>query len=409
MYISNKGIAIPEIWLPGEQVDKTRWACIACDQYTSQPEYWEEVENQVGDAPSTLRMMLPEVYLPATEAALSLIDAHMAQYMENGTLTNKGEYVTYIERGSSNGKTRHGWLLAIDLEKYDFDSAKNALIRASEATVISRIPPRVKIRASARLEMPHIMLLVDDPKFVLDAVTSEGSMEKVYDIELMSNGGHLTGYRLSQETALPLIEAMESMESEGGMLFAVGDGNHSLASAKTYWEQLKSEGADQDHPARFALVEVVNIHDNALDFEPIHRVVTGAEISEFFDEMTAYFAGEGIQLEGQGNEPIFTLYADGMEIPVYTEANIPMVVKPIQEFLDAFVAGAEVEIDYIHGEGDLKSICDRDNGIGILLPAISKAGVMESVSRSGALPRKAFSMGEAMDKRYYMECRRIRK
>lgn len=409
MYISNKGIAIPEIWLPGQQVDMTRWACIACDQYTSQPEYWAEVENHVGDAPSTLRLMLPEVYLPATEEALSLIDTHMAQYMENGTLINKGEYVTYIERGSSNGKTRHGWLLAIDLEKYDFDSAKNALIRASEATVISRIPPRVKIRASARLEMPHIMLLVDDPKYVLDAVTSEGTMEKVYDIELMAKGGHLAGYRLSQETALSLIEAMESMESDGGMLFAVGDGNHSLASAKTYWEQLKSEGADQDHPARFALVEVVNIHDNALDFEPIHRVVTGAEISEFFDEMTAYFAGEGIQLEGQGNEPIFTLYADGMEIPVYTEANIPMVVKPIQEFLDAFVDGTEIEIDYIHGEGDLKAVCDRDNGIGILLPAISKAGVMESVSRSGALPRKAFSMGEAMDKRYYMECRRIRK
>lgn len=407
MYVSKKGIAIPEIWMPSHNVDLTKWACIACDQYTSQPEYWANVEKIVADAPSTLRMMLPEVYLPATDEMLRDIDNHMAQYMEQGILENKGEYVTYIERGSSNGKTRHGWLVAIDLEKYDFDPAKNALIRASEATVISRIPPRVKIRASARLEMPHVMLLVDDPSYTLDKVTYSGTMDKIYDLDLMANGGHITGYKVSNDTAMDLINAMESMESEGGMLFAVGDGNHSLASAKALWQQIKADGADENHPARFALVEVVNIHDQALDFEPIHRVVLKADMENFFDKLNAYFAEEGIQLEAEGDTPIFTLYADGNELPVYTKAAIPMVVKPIQMFLDRFVEGTDVEVDYIHGEQDLKDICDRDGGIGILLPAISKAGVMESVSRSGALPRKAFSMGEAMDKRYYMEARKI--
>lgn len=407
MYVSKKGIAIPEIWMPSHNVDLTKWACIACDQYTSQPEYWANVEKIVADAPSTLRMMLPEVYLPATDEMLRDIDNHMAQYMEQGILENKGEYVTYIERGSSNGKTRHGWLVAIDLEKYDFDPAKNALIRASEATVISRIPPRVKIRASARLEMPHVMLLVDDPSYTLDKVTYSGTMDKIYDLDLMANGGHITGYKVSNDTAMDLINAMESMESEGGMLFAVGDGNHSLASAKALWQQIKADGVDENHPARFALVEVVNIHDQALDFEPIHRVVLKADMESFFDKMNAYFAEEGIQLEAEGDTSIFTLYADGNELPVYTKAAIPMVVKPIQMFLDRFVEGTDVEVDYIHGEQDLKDICDRDGGIGILLPAISKAGVMESVSRSGALPRKAFSMGEAMDKRYYMEARKI--
>ena len=407
MYVSKKGIAIPEIWMPNEKVDLTKWACIACDQYTSQPEYWAEVEKVVADAPSTLRMMLPEVYLPATEERLASIDGHMAQYMADGILENKGEYITYIERGSSNSKTRHGWLVAIDLEAYDFDPSKQALIRASEATVISRIPPRVKIRASARLEMPHVMLLVDDPNFTLDSITTNGNKDVIYDLDLMANGGHITGYKVAQDTAMTLIEAMESMESEGGMLFAVGDGNHSLASAKALWEQLKANGADANHPARFALVEVVNIHDQALDFEPIHRVVLKAKMENFFDAMTAYFAEEGIQLDAEGDTPIFTLYADGNEIPIYTDAAIPMVVKPIQMFLDRYAEENEIEVDYIHGEQDLKTICDRDGGIGILLPAISKAGVMESVSRSGALPRKAFSMGEAMDKRYYMEVRKI--
>lgn len=408
MYVSNKGIGIPEVWLPAEHVDITKWACIACDQYTSQPEYWQNVERIVGENPSTLRLMLPEVYLPATDKDLTDIDSHMAQYMADGTLVNKGEYVTYIERGSSNGRTRHGWLVAIDLEKYDFDPEKSALIRASEATVVSRIPPRVRIRSGARLEFPHVMLLVDDPDYRLDDLTANGGKVQIYDFDLMASGGHITGYRICQETGMELISAMENMESQGGMMFAVGDGNHSLASAKAYWEQLKASGAGEDHPARFALVEVVNIHDRALDFEPIHRVVLGAEIEELFDSMVAHFAGQGIRLESNGESPVFTLYADEKCIPVYTEDSIPMVVKPIQEFLDRFTDGTDVQVDYIHGEQDLKEICHREGGIGIILPAISKSGVMESVSRSGALPRKAFSMGEAMDKRYYMEGRVIR-
>lgn len=405
MYISDRtGIGIPQIWLPREGTDLSKWACIACDQYTSQPEYWQEVEKFVGSAPSTLRMMLPEVYLPATEEDLSRIDGYMAEYIESGILENKGEYITYVERGSSNGKTRHGWIVAVDLEKYEFDPTKQALIRASEATVVSRIPARVNIRASARLEMPHVMLLVDDPQYLLDEITSAGNVQQIYDLDLMAQGGHISGYRLSETTAHQLLDAMEGMISPGGMLFAVGDGNHSLAAAKTYWEQLKAQGAPESHPARFALVEVVNIHDRALDFEPIHRVVLGADMQQFFDQLNAYFAEQGVELTDEGREPVFTLYYDGNTLPVYTEAQIPMIVQPIQQFLDRFGA----EVDYIHGGDHLMTICDRDRAIGILLPAISKSGVMESVSRSGALPRKAFSMGESTDKRYYMECRIIR-
>lgn len=405
MYISDRtGIGIPQIWLPREGTDLSRWACIACDQYTSQPEYWQEVERIVGSAPSTLRMMLPEVYLPATEEALSRIDGYMAEYIEGGILENKGEYITYVERGSSNGRTRHGWIVAVDLERYEFDPTKQALIRASEATVVSRIPARVNIRASARLEMPHVMLLVDDPQCLLDKITSAGTIQQIYDLDLMAQGGHISGYRLSETTAHQLLDAMEGMISPGGMLFAVGDGNHSLAAAKTYWEQLKAQGAAENHPARFALVEVVNIHDRALDFEPIHRVVLGADMQQFFDQLNAYFAEQGVELTDEGREPVFTLYYDGNTLPVYTEAQIPMIVQPIQQFLDRFGA----EVDYIHGADHLMTICDRDRAIGILLPGISKGGVMESVSRSGALPRKAFSMGESIDKRYYMECRIIR-
>ncbi len=405
MYISHKtGIGIPQIWLPKQGTDLSKWACIACDQYTSQPEYWQEVERTVGSAPSTLRMMLPEVYLPATEEALHRIDGCMAEYIENGILENKGEYITYVERGCSNGRTRHGWIVAVDLEKYQFDPAKQALIRASEATVVSRIPPRVNIRAGARLEMPHVMLLADDPHYSLDEITSAGSKQQIYDLELMAQGGHLRGYRLSEATARQLLDAMEALISPGGMLFAVGDGNHSLAAAKTYWEQLKAQGAPENHPARFALTEVVNIHDTALDFEPIHRVVMGTDMQQFLDRMNEFFREQGIELTNEGGDPVFSLYYDGKTLPFCTDAQIPMIVQPIQQFLDRIGA----QVDYIHGADHLKTICHRDRAIGILLPGISKRGVMESVSRNGALPRKAFSMGESTDKRYYMECRIIR-
>ncbi len=409
MTINEKiGVAIPEIWMPAKGVNLTRWAVIACDQYTSQPDYWQAVEETVGDAPSALRLMLPEVYLPATDEKLSRIDGCMAEYMANGTLESRGEYVTYIERGCSNGKVRHGWLVAVDLEKYEFDAAKKAMIRASEATVISRIPPRVKIRASARMEMPHVMLLVDDPEYKLDAVTAAGSKEIIYDLDLMAKGGHITGYRLSDGTAESLINAMETLVSPDGMLFAVGDGNHSLAAAKTLWEQLKAEGAGPDHPARFALVEIVNIHDNALEFEPIYRSICEADFGQLFDAMTAFFAEQGVNVLPEGDEPAFAFYYDGQEINVYLDAKFPMAIAPIQQFLDRYAETADIELDYIHGALDLKSVCDRQNAIGILLNPIDKAGVMRSVSENGALPRKAFSMGESTDKRYYMECRVIR-
>lgn len=413
-----------DVLLP-KDADMTKWAVVACDQFTSQPEYWQAVEETVGDAPSTLRLILPEAKLsdPAVDSHIREINASMQCYLEKDVFQTLPESLIYIERVQSDGRVRHGLIGMVDLDQYDFTPGSGALIRATEGTVLSRIPPRVRVRQDAPIELPHVMLLIDDPKqTVIEPLTAgSGEMERLYDFDLQRGGGRITGWKLTEAQMNGVADALsglcseEEMDEKYGMkgaaplLFAVGDGNHSLATAKQCYENLKKitpESAWAGLPARYALVEVVNNHDNALQFEPIHRCVFGVEPEKVLEAFRAYYPGahEG---EGQGHTIAYT-YAGHRGCVTVPSPNMQLAVGTLQAFLDSYVKDHGGEIDYIHGDEVTDDLGSRPGNIGFKLPAMGKEQLFKTVMADGVLPRKTFSMGHAQDKRYYVEARKIR-
>lgn len=407
-----------EILLPKEGISPETWACVACDQYTSQPEYWEKAEQLVGSRASTLRLMLPECYLKESDSRIPQIHGAMADYLKSGVLVPavKNGYVL-CERTTASG-TRVGLVGSVDLEEYDYTPGSLPLVRPTEQTIAERLPARLKIRRGAPLELSHIMILLDDPdRTVLEPLRAKKeSMRKLYDFELMLGGGHLTGYAVEAEEQLAEVEqALAELKARLGehpMLLAVGDGNHSLATAKAAWNEIRgtlTEKEREKHPARFALCEIENIHDEALLFEPIHRLVTGTTPEELYDCWEKYAEARGMVLAEEGEGHTFTMVIRKDEYPVVVrnpEGAIPC--ETIQLFLDDFLhSHPEAEIDYIHGAEALRSLAQARRSVGFLLPEISKKTFFQDVMTLGTLPRKTFSMGEADEKRFYMEARRI--
>lgn len=394
-----------KIFLPADvlipKTDLTKWSVIACDQYTSNRNYWNQVAEAADGSPSSLNVTLPEVYLEDGDIVerIDNINTTMIKYLDGDIFNCYGKSFILVKRTLRSGAVRTGIVGCVDLDSYEFQKGSESLIRPTEATVIERIPPRVKIRINAPLELPHVMLLADDP----DNVMFSGlSGEKVYDFSLMMDGGRLEGYRLDEQSVQKVLDAQDKLLSankgSSPLLFAVGDGNHSLATAKTCWNNLKNK-VPADHPARYALVEIVNIYDSSLVFEPIHRVAFDYNGNDLIKDMLDYFKDRGIH---EGNDFTVVTPEGDRSFAIDSPAH-NLVVGEIQEFLDAKAK----KIDYIHGEGDVRDIVS-ENVTGILLPAMDKKDLFPTVVKDGVLPRKTFSMGESYDKRYYTEARKIR-
>ena len=393
-----------DILLPRAE-DMGAWSVIACDQFTSEPEYWAAAEARAAEKPSTLSLMLPEAWLHTARAdgADGRIADTMRRYLAEGVFQTVPDSFIYVERTLSDGRVRRGLVAALDLEQYDFTGTQRASVRSTEGTVEERLPPRVNIRRSAPLEMPHTLLLMDDrTDSVLSlAEKAKDTLEKVYDFDLMLGGGRIAGWRVSGETKAAVQSALDALDNaalqrekygdaaeNGKLTFAVGDGNHSLAAAKRFWEEKREtlpENERETDPARFALVEIENIHEPSLDFEPIHRVI--------FDTDTSAFAAE------------FTAHRTEWEAE---DKTLGERVAAAESFCRAYIAAHGGYIDYIHGDDTARSLGEKPNCAAVMLPPVEKRGLFLSVLKNGALPKKSFSMGNARDKRYYLECRKIR-
>jgi hypothetical protein len=431
------GIQVPQLYLPQKGIDPGKWAVIACDQFTSQPAYWQEVEKFVGDAPSTYHLILPEVYLdqPGEEERIRLIQEHMRSYLQQGHLAPREGFI-YVER-TFEGRTRRGLMLCLDLECYDYTRGSTSLIRATEGTIIERLPPRMRIRTGAALELPHILVLINDPrKTVLEPLGREKSrMEVLYDFDLMLGSGHLSGYGLSEAQEAGVIAALRNLArpqtfaSRYGLdpntpvlLFAMGDGNHSLATAKAVWERVKP-AVGLDHPARYALVELENVHDGGLEFEPIHRVLFGlrkdlyASMRQYFGQIKVTPVGNAekmirrVDRQKKGKQLVGVISGGEskpfgvLEIPK-PSSNLP--VGSLQAFLDIYMKenGAD-RLDYVHGQDVVCDLGSKPGNAAFYVPGMDKSDLFKTVILDGALPRKTFSMGEAKEKRFYMESRKI--
>ena len=445
------GIKVPEILLPDSHIDYSKWAVIACDQYTSQRSYWNDVKKEVGDTPSALHIIFPEVYLEDNDRDRRIADITktMKNYLEEGVLRPLSPSFLYVERRLHSG-IRKGLIVALDLEQYDYRAGSQTLIRATEGTVLDRLPPRIRIRQGAALEIPHIMVLIDDPQStVIEPISEDLSQtDKLYDFDLMRNGGHITGYRIGDPASIQrIVDALAKLadpaafrnkygvgEEKGVLLFAVGDGNHSLAAAKACWEDRKKNlSAEEaaDHPARFALVELVNVHEEALVFEPIHRVLFHIDpvnvigdmkkfydssrqdfAYELFDSEKAmkkeYLSYEDSKSEDNRSHRIPFVFRDRWGILQIDRPKSNLEAGTLQTFLDEFLKGNPgVTVDYIHGWDTTAELGWQPGNIGFFLPAMNKDDLFKTVILDGALPRKTFSMGEAYEKRFYLECRRI--
>ncbi|MDR3644228.1 MAG: DUF1015 domain-containing protein [Clostridia bacterium] len=420
--MSNRTLIPAEILLPSG-CDLPKWSVVACDQYTSEPEYWRQTEEFVGGSPSTLRLTLPEAYLESPDAGkrIDQIGCTMQKYLDDGILGSAGRGFVYLERTLRSGAIRRGLIGAVDLEQYDFRSGSQSPIRATEGTVLERIPPRVRVRRGAALEVPHIMLLIDDAgqTVIEPLVAAKKRFRPLYDFELMQQSGRAAGYmvdKAGESAALSALDALADQKSfeakygvsdKGVLLFAAGDGNHSLATAKECFEQIKAtlpEEQWKNHPARYALVEVVNLHDAALDFEPIHRVVFGADEGRLLAALEKFC---GACLEPCGPQT-FACVTRQTERQIWVKSpSSNLAVGTLQAFLDRYTAENGGRVDYIHGEEVVRSLCADNGNIGFLLPPMPKNELFRTVILDGALPRKTFSMGHACDKRFYLECRKI--
>ena len=411
------GIRPARILLPAPQVSPETWACIACDQYTSEPEYWEKAFETAGDAPSALRLILPEVNLKQSEQLIPGIHATMARYLREGLLAPAVDPGFILCERTVPSGTRLGLVCAVDLEQYSFEKGEKPLVRPTEQTIASRLPPRLVIRRGAPVELTHIMILIDDPECtVLEPLQArKNSLRKLYDFDLMMNGGHLKGWAVDRADDLDRVDRTMNrlLDSLGDdpLLLAVGDGNHSLATAKAYWNELKehlSEKERENHPARFALCEIVNIHDNALLFEPIHRVITGTDPGDLLKDWQKYAAKKGMTLNAAEGHRFTMVSENGDQIITIGHPEGAIPCETIQKYLDDFlVRNPKAEIDYIHGEQSLRALARKPGSVGFLLPEINKRNFFSDVKKLGVLPRKTFSMGEADEKRFYMEAKEI--
>ena len=440
------GLQVPTLLLPRSDLDLTRWAVVACDQYTSQPDYWAQVEARVGDAPSTLRLMLPEVYLGAADEAqrIAAIQETMRGYLADGVLEAQPPGLILVERTTAHGRIRRGLIAALDLEQYDFNPGAKTLIRPTEGTILERLPPRVRVREQAPLELPHVMVLIDDPqRMVIDPLFAE-PLELVYDIPLMLDSGRVRGWRLDHPLLIQWVveqlsrladpatfSARYGVADEPALLYAMGDGNHSFATAKIIWENLKRAAPDpaaiMNHPARHALVELVNLHDDGLEFEAIHRVAFGVDVPHLLAAMNAFCATHGSaltvldypswatahqawqELQELPNRHVIAFVSGGRYgVLSIEQPRLTLPVASLQAFLDDYLPRqSAARIDYIHGEDALTELGAQPGNIGFYLPTLDKNDFFRTVIHDGALPRKTFSMGEADEKRFYLECRRI--
>lgn len=388
-----------DILLPKNGFEK--WAVIACDQYTSEPQYWKSAADYVGDAPSALNLIFPEVYLSGDNSKkISEINGNMKKYIEDGVFNEFKNTFIYIKRTVTGGKTRRGVMGLIDLCDYSYEKGSKTLIRATEETVPERIPPRVEIRKDAPLELPHIMLLIDDPDMTVIAPLDKKTEGKkpLYDFDLMLNGGHITGTALSEKNAAELQVALGALveNSEDKLLFAVGDGNHSLAAAKECYRINKSE------KSRYALVEIVNIHDESLEFEPIYRVIFGADPEKVIHDFTEFSGGDYSGTDAQK----FTCVYGGCERKISVKPSSKLCVGTLQRFIDRYIKGNPgVKVDYIHGEDSLRLLAEKPDTVGFIFDGMKKSELFDAVKQDGSLPRKTFSMGHANDKRFYLEAR----
>lgn len=435
------GIQIGTVHLPKPGIDLQKWAVIACDQYTSQPQYWAQVAQFVGDAPSTLNLVFPEVYLdkPGAPERIAAIGRTMVDYLQSDLLVPHDGLV-YLERHVA-GKTRHGILLCLDLECYDYRGGSKSLIRATEGTIEDRLPPRIKIREAAALELPHILVLIDDPehRVIAPLTQNKAGFARLYDVELMQGGGHLSAFAVPDEAQNQMVNGLLALADpavfatkyqvstdQPVLLFAMGDGNHSLATAKAIWEARKAQ-VGMDHPSRYALVEIENVHDQGLAFEAIHRVLFGlskdllAELGSAMGERLHYIpmaSAEAMrervdhaQGSGQAGRHVIGLLGGGQTCGVL-EIDAPAFNLPVgtlQAFLDALMQdGAAQAIDYVHGADVLEQLALQPGNAGFYLAGMDKSALFKTVIEEGALPRKTFSLGHAHEKRFYMEARKIR-
>ena len=424
--------------LPAPEIDLEKWAVVACDQYTSQPDYWCKVQKLVGDAPSTLRLTLPEIWLEETDAPerIKAISRTMEEYQTNGLLRPTAPGMMLVRR-QMEGVTapRWGLVMAVDLEAYDYREGSNSPIRPTERTVPQRIPARLAVREAATLELPHILLLIDDPqRSVIEPVVAiRDELEKAYDTPLMLGGGQLTGWFIPEgplpdkiQQALETLAAPERLRERYGapadapaLQFATGDGNHSMAAARARWEQIRETLTPQqrlEHPARWALAEVVNLQDESLEIEPIHRLVAGVNPQTVLQDAVNYFAAQGahaqlLEQAPEKEDPWAVRWVAGEKIGwlcIQPNGRWALPVAALQAFLDDRLPHWQgAKLDYIHGEETLCNLCAGAQSIGFVLPEFRKEDLFRGVVLDGVLPRKTFSMGRAQDKRYYMEARRI--
>lgn len=410
------------ILLP-KNVDMGKWSVVACDQYTSEPNYWKEVDDLVGDNPSTLRITLPELFLEESDVddRISKINDTMKSYVDSDLFYELSDSMIYLERKQKDGRIREGIIGMVDLEDYSYEKGSQSLIRATEKTVVERIPPRLKVRENALLELPHIMILIDDEKKdIIENLKNEVTKEDiVYDFELMENGGHITGYVLSDSSINNIEEKLERLadkeyfdkkydvKDKGVLLFAMGDGNHSLATAKANYENIKKTMTRDEylnHPSRYALVELVNLHSEALEFEPIHRVIFDTDVEKLVESLYDYY-----DINEDGNGQYFELVTKNLDKKLYiSNPKSNIAVGSIQIFLDEYLKENNGKIDYIHGDDTTRNMGMEENNVGILFEAMPKEELFRTVILDGALPRKTFSMGHSYDKRFYLEARKIK-
>ncbi len=398
----------PSILLP-KNIDMHKWAIVACDQFTSQPAYWQALDKLVGSSPSMLRLIFPEVYLTKdNNARIRSIKQAMAQYMEQDLFQTYNDTMVLVEREVAGGKKRKGLVLAVDLEQYDWRRVRTA-IRATEDTIMERLPVRVEIRKAAQIESPHILLLIDDKesKVIEPLYDNRNNLDKLYDFDLNMGGGHIIGYKVADTQ--PILDALAALGKpeiqkekygfDAGIVFAVGDGNHSLATAKMYWQAVSAGLTAEErlgHPARYALVEVVNIYDEALDFRPIHRVV--------FNGVAGLI--EGLKRAVEPGEGKLELLDKKGASYIPCSCSPALVIKQVQDYLES-IACADMEIDYVHGSNHLAEVVAEKGGLGIKMPIFDKSELFNYILHIGNLPKKAFSIGSAESKKYYVECKKI--
>lgn len=428
---------LPRLLLPRPGIDLAKWAVIACDQYTSEPEYWQRVEREVGDAPSTLHLIFPELYLGTADAAARIgrIQHTMRRYLAEGLLREHAGAI-YVER-TIGSRVRRGLMLELDLEEYDFSAESRSPIRPTEGTIVERLASRIEVRRGAELELPHVLVLIDDPQGTVIEPVAAGhdALARLYETDLMQGGGHVAGFALDATRGEGIVRALRALASPEAfaarygvptgipvMLLAVGDGNHSLATARAYWDSIRGS-VHQNHPARFALVEVVNVYDPALEFAPIHRLLFGvsadiraALAAQFGDRLTGTELPSAAAMRervaaAKGPRHVAGLIGPGPRFTLIevAEPESTLAVGTFQPFVERFIErGGATHVDYVHGDDTLARLARENGCVGLHLPVIGKDELLRRVVREGPLPRKAFSMGEADEKRFYVEARRIR-